>query len=320
MSHYFTFESNPLVKKTQNIVTEPKKIIEKFNLKKFNNIKLKHKFVINHINLASKNSKVLIKCFERDGLKCQCCGYDNIYYTFYDVTDGDSKQVEPVIFRDGKKQRITRDHNLLKSLKGSDDVSNITALCCDCNNLRANDFAEYKEFKDYYDLCMEEYGTYIKPSFPNYSHIHYTHNFKYSGCRMSLLPYDELPISYINEIKMKIKSIKKTNLQNIKFNDLFSTSYSLYYLDINKVMKLIVKESLKAKFHIFCEVDELDLNLPMDDQNKVPEYFIMKYRELMRHYLILDSEKNSKVTDTKKIQEIILTCTKEMLQSKTNIK
>lgn len=110
-------------------------------------------FVINNLDKMRSTYKFssgalkLIALAERDGLKCDCCNAGNITYK-YDPELG--------MMMYAGKHRMTMDHDLLNSLDGSNDVGNQHLLCYRCNQLRGNLFAEYKEFKDWYNHVVEQ--------------------------------------------------------------------------------------------------------------------------------------------------------------------
>lgn len=124
------------------------------NISNQNNVKLKAQYVIDNIDALTKvygmssNSKKLVTVLKRDGIKCHCCGQTNIYYRI-----NEHKVLEAYIHKDNAKDeiRLTVDHDYLASLGGINHADNYHALCEKCNTLREDRFAEYPEFKSWYD-------------------------------------------------------------------------------------------------------------------------------------------------------------------------
>lgn len=68
---------------------------------------------------------------------CMCCGIPQVSQQYF-------------IKADKTLVKATVDHVLLKSLGGSSNQKNLVLMCYDCNQLRANHFAELDEFIDWY--------------------------------------------------------------------------------------------------------------------------------------------------------------------------
>lgn len=68
---------------------------------------------------------------------CACCGIPRVNQSYF---------LKP----DGTVSKSTVDHMLLKSLGGSSLQTNLIPMCFECNQLRANIFAEFDEFIDWY--------------------------------------------------------------------------------------------------------------------------------------------------------------------------
>lgn len=82
-------------------------------------------------------------------LKCACCGGDNVYFRFH--KEKGRVTFKAYISTNGTEQLMTVDHDMLKSLGGPDTVANYNPMCYRCNQIRGSRFAEFKEFKDWYD-------------------------------------------------------------------------------------------------------------------------------------------------------------------------
>ena len=135
-------------------------------MKSFNNVKFKNPYVLEHMNNENNFTKgisTLIKLLERDGYKCFCCGKTNLFMML-------NEKNRFVIYtkHENKHIRMTLDHDLLKSLGGSDCLTNLHALCEECNSNRGCNFTTYDEFKKYYDYCIKKFGKF-KKYFKKYS-------------------------------------------------------------------------------------------------------------------------------------------------------
>ena len=123
------------------------------NVRNCRNVKFKGEFVLKNLEILRKNYKfnsnalTLIEVANRDGLKCDTCQASNIHFELHPEYG--------MTMYSGNVQ-MTKDHNLLKSLNGSNDASNQHLLCSTCNSLRDSRFAEYKEFKDCYTNALTQ--------------------------------------------------------------------------------------------------------------------------------------------------------------------
>lgn len=117
------------------------------------NVKFKGEFVLNNLEQLRKqykfnsNALTLIEVAKRDGLKCDTCQASNIHFELHP---------EYGMTMYSSTVQMTKDHNLLKSLNGSNDASNQHLLCAKCNSLRDSRFAEYKEFKECYTDLLSQ--------------------------------------------------------------------------------------------------------------------------------------------------------------------
>ena len=87
------------------------------------------------------------------GTCCVCCGIPQISSKYFQTFNG-------------KLVLHTVDHDLLRSLGGSNSVDNLNSMCYDCNHMRGNMFAELQQFLDWYN-SGEEY-----PKFKNFSYLY----------------------------------------------------------------------------------------------------------------------------------------------------
>lgn len=286
-------------------------VIKKYDLVKFNNVRFKHAFAIKNLKLLNDTTKSVINCFSRDGVRCKCCGNTNIFYVIRD----DGKKLNAVIEKDGKILRITRDHNILKTLGGSNSNSNMNALCEYCNKLRGSDFAEYQEFKEYYDSFGE--SEYVVPTTANFCHIDYSMNFTNNKVRDNILKIDHLPETLKSDIISKLKVHRKSVVSNIKFNDIIGTTNILEYVPPGELLQFMVDQTLKLKFHIFTDValPEFKFN-PMSLRISSAD-FIGQYRSLVREHINMDNERKLKLNESDlfiEVAKIILTSAQEVLQ------
>lgn len=111
-----------------------------------------------YFEYLTKRSKVIGSAMKRDGFACACCGASDVKYML--TKKQNNYSFIPVVRKmvNGKPRavRMTMDHNLLDSLGGRYDVKNTKALCIDCNAQRGNLFAEFNEFKYWYDTTEDK--------------------------------------------------------------------------------------------------------------------------------------------------------------------
>lgn len=121
------------------------------NISSVKNVTFKGEFVLNNLEQMRKHYPFksctirAINIAKRDGLKCHCCGSEGVF-KLHDMYG--------MIMFAGNGRRMTVDHNLLNSLEGSNMLHNLHLLCEKCNLMRSNLFAEYAEFKYWYDRCL----------------------------------------------------------------------------------------------------------------------------------------------------------------------
>ncbi|AFC21980.1 HNH endonuclease [Cronobacter phage vB_CsaM_GAP32] len=207
------------------------------------NVKFKGEFVLNNITSLRKNYKfnsgvlALIEVAKRDGLKCDTCGNCDIHFKLIPESG-------MAMFMG--KVRMTRDHDLLNSLNGSDDVDNQHLLCEDCNQLRGNRFAQYKEFKDWYESVIAEGKDpkkVVNKLNRNFSYTDYEKNGYSNKNPIQIVQKDVMP-DYLKE------GLTKHFLKHNAFRvtkDFYSLSTMYSYTEkawddfLNELMVLVVK-------------------------------------------------------------------------------
>lgn len=204
------------------------------------NVKFKSTFVINNLTALRKQYGFQNRAIKRitvamrDGDNCHCCN-SGIHFRLV-PTDG------IVMFSD-KGKPMTLDHDLLNSLDGSNDISNHHLLCYECNQIRGNRFAEYSEFKSWYNSCIiknldpvDE----IKKVKKNFSYLDICKNgFSKKGSSTVPLNYHStMPVLYKQAL---IKHITKhttfiPHMMPFKLKDLTSLSSTAWDGFINDLM------------------------------------------------------------------------------------
>lgn len=209
------------------------------------NVYFRKDFVLQNFNDRTSFSTVaneVVKLMLRDEQKCACCGADNIYFHL-----SKHKKLSARFRIDGKYVKATRDHYILKTLKGSNHLNNMTLLCETCNLLRDSYFAEYKEFKDYYDECMKVHGKYITPEAANYCYIEPLKNLTNNPTKCAVL-LDEVKASPHPYIEIFKSSFKKSmgHRKGTKLNDYVPVSEfkQLQESDINFLCNEIMNHTL----------------------------------------------------------------------------
>ena len=127
----------------------------------------KRLYATKHDIIISSGSLAIINAMARDGNRCHCCGYKAV------VASGTVKKRISVYTFDFS-QKLTVEHDLLRSLGGTRDAVNVKAVCRRCNNLRGNKFAEFNEFKQWYSAIIEsglDPKEEMKKVQPNFSYI-----------------------------------------------------------------------------------------------------------------------------------------------------
>ncbi|SOK59332.1 hypothetical protein [Yersinia phage fHe-Yen9-03] len=189
------------------------------------NVKFKPSYVMNfdtNVNgvKMSKNVQKVVAVMKRDGVKCHCCENESVFFEIID-----KNQMAAFIDKNGKKIRLTLDHDKLDSLGGQNIIKNFHVLCEECNMIRGDSFAEYGAFKEWYDEKKKSGKKINKSKHYNYNRIDFDHNVKYHFD--TILFENGIP----NPMKQKIINVFKTK----------NTLSGIYAL---KVMRKVGKEHL----------------------------------------------------------------------------
>lgn len=79
-----------------------------------------------------------MKCLAYQGLRCHGIGCkSHTPIMTLESTQGGSVKIRAFVHNHGREVLITRDHDLARSLGGSNDISNIKPLCRECNNAKS---------------------------------------------------------------------------------------------------------------------------------------------------------------------------------------
>lgn len=170
------------------------------------------RFKVEFISTLSANKNFgktvhsLIQNYRKTGeLKCACCGADNVYFKF-------NKEKGRVIFKayikkSNKEQLMTVDHDVLKALGGQNNISNYNPMCYDCNALRGSRFAEFKEFKDWYDAKKAGINV-SEAEHSNFCFIDYSMNKNNNQFFGNICGATTLPPLLVNAAKKAMRSPK----------------------------------------------------------------------------------------------------------------
>ncbi len=239
------------------------------------NVKFNGQFVLNNLSALRKTYKfksgvlTLISVENIDGLICDTCQNDKIHFELHPES-GMAMYAGSV--------RMTKDHDLLNSLEGSDGVDNQHLLCETCNTLRGNRFAEYKEFKDWYDSVKSK-G--INPQIA----IHKVkRNFSYMDFHKNGYSASQIPaiMGTIDVIPVDVKNIltehflKHQAFKAIKgmfsFHTLLSFSEKAWNDYLNELMVILVKHRTEQ------DIDKCNTNFNIykykNSKKKIETFFI----------------------------------------------
>lgn len=217
------------------------------------NVKFKGKFVLNNLQALRKQYKfnsgvlTLISVAIRDGLKCDTCQNDNIHFELHP---------EYGMAMYAGSVRMTKDHDLLSSLEGSDGADNQHLLCESCNQLRGNRFAQYKEFKDWYNSVRSK-G--INPHIAiqkvkrNFSYMDF-HKNGYSASQIPAIlgTIDVMPVDVKNTLTehfLKHQAFKAVKGM-FNFHTLLSFSEKAWNDYLNELMVALVKHRTEQDIQI----------------------------------------------------------------------
>lgn len=196
-------------------------------VKNFKNVHFNGKLVLDNIEQFRSNFKIksktskLIAIAMRDGACCDTCKKE-ISFKLCD---------DNALLMYAGDVPMTMDHDLLKSLGGSDSIINQHLLCKDCNKLRDNKFANYDEFKYWYDTQLANKlnpKTTIKYIFKNYSYVDFNKNGYTINLAQTIKPTLDVIPAFIEQ------ELMNCYIKHGRINPLFvnlSVSSLLYYTD-----------------------------------------------------------------------------------------
>jgi|AGFT01.1.fsa_nt_gi hypothetical protein len=172
---------------------------------KIRNPRFKPAFVatLPRANNYSKSVACLLKKYKETGsLKCSCCDSSEAYFVFH-VQDGRAT-FRAMVDVNGKARSLTVDHDLLKSLGGTDSEANYNPLCYNCNQIRGSRFAEFKEFKEWYD-SQAFIDTIAGLPTANFCHVDFTQNLNNASHFETMQGASSLPNSVMNTLRKEIR-------------------------------------------------------------------------------------------------------------------
>lgn len=212
-------------------------------------MKLNPSYVMNNLEEikkifnVNKKQTLLINLAKRDGLKCDCCSDDNISFIIQ------NNNLTMITNKRKQNNLMTADHDLLKSLGGSNNINNQHLLCSKCNTLRGDNFAEYKEFKQYYINNKIEKTKQI------------TKNFCYLDFNKNIDSFDD--IKHLTPGDIIPPAIKNMIINNFISNDCFIMQYimnvkllSIYNNSAwNNLLKELIEIYLKKSYNLNITYD-----------------------------------------------------------------
>jgi hypothetical protein len=229
---------------------------------RLNNLKVKAQYVLDNTEEVRKHIKItsgtlmLINLAKRDGLKCDCCGDDSLYF----MVHPENGLVLVSSHKHKKRQKsMTMDHDILKSLDGTNQIDNQHLLCERCNIARGNAFAEYSEFKQWFkeqvSLGRNPYN-YASSLVQNFCYIDFQKNLGSMKDIEHLAKGSVFPPflrNHLIEMYMKngkfVRSVNSPNNSYNFTNDVLLTRYNNYAWDelINALVVMIIEREHKYR-------------------------------------------------------------------------
>lgn len=222
--HRFTFkEQKPMAKKcttlTNNVAGVLYEAVRKTSAR---NVRFKAAFIatLPKVNNYGKTVRALLHYHQQHGeLKCVCCGNDNVYFKFH--KDKGRVTFKAMVSTGKGEMMMTVDHNVLKTLGGSDSISNYNPMCYKCNQVRGSRFAEYKEFKEWYD-SQEVIDTIAGMPDANFCFIDYKLNRNGNHFFNNIIGAKTLPPQLVNAMKKTMRSPKPDVFKHISMKEFIS--------------------------------------------------------------------------------------------------
>lgn len=238
----FTFEPTKKVS-TDNEVGVLYKMYKKT---KFRNPKFKPEFAVKIKNRScnfGSASMALINIYTKTkSLKCECCNSGQAYFKFKFI---DNRVIlSPFVQTIYGEKALTVDHNVLKSLGGSNSIDNYTPLCDFCNTLRGSRFADYDSFKYWYDNTPPNHRTSMPA--PNFCFIDFKRNLNDGHHLRTIAGTKVLPESATRPIIKRFRKGETDLFQEINFgswekmdrdfvNDFISSLIHYRFMDYHNI-------------------------------------------------------------------------------------
>lgn len=148
----------------------------------------------------------MLAVYKKTGsLKCSCCNSSEAYFVLERNKSTNTASFRAMVDTDRGPQALTVDHDLLKSLGGMDSGKNYNPMCYDCNQVRGNRFAEFKEFKEWYD-AQETIDKVKGLPDPNFCYVDFKSNIA-NGAHTKLLHGAKvLPQEVIDRVMKDVRS------------------------------------------------------------------------------------------------------------------
>lgn len=296
MYYKFSFGTDTEAAKKALSTYIPKKAARNFyeqwdRKKMISQVNYKPEFIMKKINHNgdnfSQSTLKLLKVFKRDGLKCDCCGGNDIKFKLH-------KNSQKIQFKAYLRKMnragtyilvpMTLDHDVLDSLCGSNDVSNMHALCSTCNALRGNRWAEYKEFKDWYD-SSENHHHNLPPV--NYCYVNFKKNIDDSYIAKNLQDITCVP-RQVKEVLTDNFSTGNIWLENAIGNGTMNFSDNTMNNLLNEMVQVYMRNHVGIK----------NARKPKYNFTKFPREVHIRYREsqikMIEHVVKNEVVENSK--------------------------
>lgn len=247
-----------------------------------------------------KATQALVRSYQKTGkVACACCGADNVYFKFY-------KEKGRVIFRafvkkGNHEELMTVDHDLLKSLGGDNNLSNYNPMCYSCNQLRGSLFAEFKEFKDWYDAKQADEKVKLV-EVANFCFIDYEQNKHNNQFFNNVVGAKTLPPHLIEAMKKTMRTDKPDVFKHISMKELITLDRSYANQLLNE---LVYERSSKTQNCRDIPMGEHDffVGCTSTDHRKIKLYIEEHVKAQLRKRLHMQKELTAQRRITKEVQK-----------------